>query len=294
MHDGAVDALELIVDRGRAANAWRFFQLGHDLLELLDELSDVPVAWRITELKTGSALATVAPPKDQPEEARVLRLAVDSLRVVQGGGGLSDDDWSPDAIRVAHKFVDHGRPVGDEPDWTPPRLVLVTNHDAPEGYPGVDLTPELGERLGQLQPFERSMPGAVRGELVGVNVSRGNRASLRLPNKRIVRVGFDTSLRDALRDAMYRQVELSGAVRQDCDGRVCVGRLRGLAGGPLKALGETGRALCMAPERRARVGVRLRSQCRRRHGRPAPTAMVGLRPYGAGLPAIHRPFPAPS
>ena len=61
------------------------------------------------------------------------------------------------------------------------------NHDAPEGYPGVDLTPELGERLGQLQPFERSMPGAVRGELVGVNVSRGNRASLRLPNKRIVR-----------------------------------------------------------------------------------------------------------
>jgi len=39
-----VDALELIVEEGRSANAGRFFQLGHDLLALLDELSDVPVA----------------------------------------------------------------------------------------------------------------------------------------------------------------------------------------------------------------------------------------------------------
>lgn len=217
VHDGGVDALELIVDEGRPANAGRFFQLGHDLLALLDELSDVPVAWRITELRTGSALATVAPPENAPNEGRVLRLAVASLKAVQGGSGLSDD-WSPDAIKVAHRFVEHGRPTEDEPDWVPPRLRLVT--DTFEPGPSVDLTRELGDRLADLQPFERTMPGSVRGELVGLNVSRGNRASLRLPNKRIVRVGFDTSLRGELKDAMYQQVELSGAVRQDGDGRV--------------------------------------------------------------------------
>jgi len=33
-------------------------------------------------------------------------------------------------------------------------------------------------------------------------------------------VGFETSLRGELKDAMYRQVELVGLVRQDGDGRV--------------------------------------------------------------------------
>jgi hypothetical protein len=212
-----VDALELIVDEGRPANAGRFFQLGHDLLVLLDELSDVPVAWQITNLRTGSALATVAPPKDHPEEARVLRLAYSSLGTVQDGGGLSDE-WSPDAVRVAHRFVEHGQRNEGETDWVPPRLRLVG--DAGQPAATVELTPELSQRLGDLQPFERTMPGSVRGELVGLNVSRGNRASLRLPNKRIVRVGFETSLRHELKEAIYQQVELRGLVRQDGDGRV--------------------------------------------------------------------------
>lgn len=216
-HDGAVDALELMVDEGRPANAGRFFQLGHDLLVLLDELSDVPVAWRITSLRNGSALATIAPPEDRPDEARVLRVAYSSLDAVQGGGGLSDD-WSPDAVRVAHRFVEHGQRTEGETDWVPPRLRLVG--DKGEAAPTVALTPELGQRLGDLQPFERRMLGSVRGELVGVNVSRGNRASLRLPNKRIVRVGFESALRNELKDAMYQQVELTGLVKQDADGRV--------------------------------------------------------------------------
>ncbi len=42
-----MDALELIVHEGWPARAARFFQLGHDLLDLLDELSDLPVAWRL-------------------------------------------------------------------------------------------------------------------------------------------------------------------------------------------------------------------------------------------------------
>lgn len=212
-----MDALELIVDEGRPANAGRFFQLGHDLLALLDELSDVPVTWRVTNLGTGSAFATVAPPDEHPEEARVLRLAYSSLGTVQEGGGLSDE-WSPDAVRVAHRFVEHGQRNEGETDWVPPRLRLVG--DAGQPASTVDLTPELGQRLGDLQPFERTMPGSVRGQLVGLNVSRGNRASLRLPNKRIVRVGFETSLRNDLRDAMYEQVELRGLVKQDGDGRV--------------------------------------------------------------------------
>ena len=225
VHDGGVDALELIVDKGRPANAGRFFQLGADLLALLDELSDVPVAWRITDLRTGSALATVAPPEAQPEYGRVLRLAVASLDAVQGGSGLSDD-WSPDAIKVARRFVEHGQPNEDEMDWVPPRLRLVGDADQPA--PSVDLTPALGARLADLQPFERRMPGSVRGTLVGLNVSRGNRASLRLPNKRIVRVGFETALRGDLKEAMLQQVELRGLVRQDDDGRVFHVRAEGV------------------------------------------------------------------
>ncbi|WP_404387844.1 hypothetical protein [Humibacillus xanthopallidus] len=212
-----MDALELIVDEGRPANAGRFFQLGHDLLTLLDELSDVPVPWLITSLRTGSAVAMVAPPENHLAEARVLRLAYFSLETVQGGGGLSND-WTPDAVRVAHRFVEHGQRADGESDWVPPRLRLVED----TGLLGhaVALTPELGQRLNDLQPFERRMPGSVRGELVGVNVSRGNRASLRLPNRRIVRVGFESTLRNQLKDAMYRQVELTGLIKQDAEGRV--------------------------------------------------------------------------
>jgi hypothetical protein len=215
---GSVDALELIVDEGRPANAVRFFQLGHDLLTLLDELSEVPVTWEITNLRTGSALATVAPPREAPGEGRWLRLVHGSLVGVQMGASLPDG-WSPDAVKVAHRFVEHGQPADDESHWTPPRLRLVGEQGLPE-VPDVGLTRELGERLNDLQPFERKMPGSVRGELAGLNVSRGNRASLRLPNRRIVRVGFETSLREELREAMYRQVELMGQVRQDDDGHV--------------------------------------------------------------------------
>jgi len=218
VHDGRVDALELIVDEGRPANAGRFFQLGADLLALLDELSEIPVAWQVADLRMGSAVARVAPPESGPKEGRWLRLAVNSLDAVQHGDGLSDA-WSPDAIKVARRLVEHGQPVEGEQDWTPPRLRLVT--DDPHHKPrSVTLTDELGGRLADLQPFERRMPGSVRGTLVGLNVSRGNRASLRLSNKRIVRVGFESSLRNDLKEAMYQQVELSGLVRQDGDGRV--------------------------------------------------------------------------
>lgn len=217
MHYGRVDALELIVDEGRPASAGRFFHLGVDLLDLLDELSDVTVPWRVGNLRNGSALATVAPPADRPEEGRVLRLVVDSLGAVGAGAGLPDE-WSPDAVRVAHRFVEHGQAAEDEADWVPPRLRLVS--DGRRVGEDVPLTPGLSERLATLQPFERRMPGSVRGTLVGLNVSRGNRASLKVPGGRIVRVGFDSALREDLKSELYGPVELSGDVRQDGDGRV--------------------------------------------------------------------------
>jgi len=217
VHDDFVDTLELIVDEGRRASAGRFFRLGIDLLDLLDELSEVPRTWRVEELQTGSAHATLAPPEDFPEEeGRVLRLVVESLQAVQDGAGLSDD-WSPDAVRVAHRFVEHGQAAEGEDDWTPPRLRLITDVPGPDR--DVSLTAGLGERLADLQPFERRMPGAVRGTLVGLNISRGNRASLRLPTKRIVRVGFDSVLRNDLKDALYQEVELRGEMKQDGEGR---------------------------------------------------------------------------
>lgn len=107
----------------------------------------------------------------------------------QGGGGLPEV-WNPDAVRVAHRFVEHGQRVEGETDWVAPRLRLVGG--AAQPVDAVDLTPELGGRLRNLQPFERKMPGSVCGTLVGLNVSRGNRASLRLPVGRIVRVSFET------------------------------------------------------------------------------------------------------
>lgn len=212
-----MDALELIVDDGRPASAGRFFHLGVDLLDLLDELSDVPVAWRVEDLRTGSALATISPPDDRPEDGRVLWLVVNSLEAVAEGGPLPDQ-WSPDAVRVAHRFVEDGQAVEGEADWVAPRLRIVD--DGQPKTPDVSLSPDLGERLAVLQPFERRMPGSVRGTLVGLNVSRGNRASLKLPTGRIVRVGFDSGLRTDLKDALYGHVELVGDVRQDGDGRV--------------------------------------------------------------------------
>lgn len=215
---GPVDALELVVDEGRPANAGRFFHLGVDLLDLLDELAeDVEVDWRVRDLRTGSALATVAPPEDKPQAGAVLRLVVRSLSEVSFGAPLPGE-WSPDAVKVAHRFVVDGQAIEGESDWVPPRLRLLTNGE-PSGD-DISLTPALGERLATLQPFERRMPGAVRGTLVGLNVSRGNRASLKVPGGRVVRVGFDSSQRGALKDALYGPVELRGEVRQDGDGRV--------------------------------------------------------------------------
>lgn len=212
-----MEALELIVDEARAANAGRFFHLGIDLLALLDELSDVPVSWRVNDLRIGSAVASVAAPASDPDEARWLRATVDSLQAIAVGGKLPER-WTPDTVKVAHRLIDDGQPVAEEEEWTAPRLVLVRDGLAQDR--GVALTAELGQRLADLKPFERSMPGSARGTLVGLNVSHGNRASLRTENGQIVRITFASALRVDLKEAMLQQVEIVGEVRQDDDGKI--------------------------------------------------------------------------
>lgn len=99
---GRVDALEFTVDEGRPAAADRFFGVGVDLPALLDELTELSVAWRVGSLRTCSAVAVLSPPDDAPEEDRHLRLVVDALGGVRGMGPLPDD-WTPDAVRAAHR-----------------------------------------------------------------------------------------------------------------------------------------------------------------------------------------------
>lgn len=212
-----MEALELIVDAGRPASAGRFFQLGADLLALLDELSELPVDWEVEDLRTGSAVVRLTPPRNKPGEDRHLRLVVVSLDAVESGGPLPAD-WTPDAVKAAHRFVEDGQAAEGEEGWVPPRLRLVRGDQLTAA--AVDLTPSLLGGLATLQPFERDMPGSVRGALVGVNVSRGNRASLRLPTRRVVRVSFPSGLREAMKEALLQDVELRGTVRQDGEGRV--------------------------------------------------------------------------
>ena len=208
--------LELTVDEGRVASASRFFRAGSELLNLLDELSDAPQDWSIENLRMSSAIAYVGAPVADRLVVEPLRQAYVGLSLVAQGKS-TPDFWSPDAVHAAYRFSSVGNP-DDEHDGPPPKLRLVD--DAGQDRPPVELTASLTQRLSDLQPFERAMPGLVRGTLVGFNVSRGNRASLRLPQGRIVRVRFANELRVVFKEAMLSDVEVAGQVKQDSDGRI--------------------------------------------------------------------------
>jgi len=209
--------LELTVDEGHMAVADRFFRAGTDLLALLDELSDAPVKWELSELRLGSAVARISPPTGAPGADGPLAAVVDGLVLVNDGSALPDS-WTPDAVAAARKLAHVSTAVGEEGGApAPAKLQLVVDNTMSAA---VELTAELAARLDDLQPFERQMPGSVRGRLVGLNVSRGNRASLRHASGRVVRVRFSNDLRNQLKDAMFQDVELMGDLRQDGEGRV--------------------------------------------------------------------------
>lgn len=208
--------LELTVDEGQVASASRFFKAGSELLNLLDELADTPQDWSIESLRSGSAIVYIGAPASNQNIVEPLREVYNGLRLV-ARNQKTPNQWSPDAVRAAFRFTAAGQSE-DEATGSPPRLRLVD--DALGNQPPVELSLSLSQRLADLQPFERKMPGLVRGTLVGFNVSRGNRASLRLPEGRIVRIRFSNDLREVFKEAMLGDVELVGQVRQDADGRI--------------------------------------------------------------------------
>jgi len=206
--------LELVLDEGAEARAARFFRAGNDLLALLDELSDNPVDWILTDLHLGSGVARVGAPAGMPEAAEYLRRTVRGLSLVRDGQP-APQDWNPDALIAARRLATDDDLGGAQAG--PPRLTLIEGGLDAET---IELTDELAHHLAGLQPAERTMPGSVRGHVVGVNVARGNRASLKSPTGNVVKVTFPDDLRIPLRDALYSDVELAGQVRQETDGRV--------------------------------------------------------------------------
>lgn len=203
--------LELTVDPGGPASADRFFRAGIDLVELLHTLSETPVDWQIVDLHLGSAVARIAPPPGVAEAESALLTVVDGFRRVGQGQG-PPHTWAPDAIEAARRLAPD---VHEEPTL----LRLVGGTD-PVNHEPVMVDAGMGARLGALQPLTRKMPGAVRGRLVGVNVTHGNRASIKPVAGHVIRVAFGNDLRSPLKAALFETVEVSGLLSEDDFGRV--------------------------------------------------------------------------
>lgn len=195
----------LTVDDGQPADAARFFEAGTHLLELLDDLSDLPdVDWMIEELRRASGVAGIAAIGEHRDAGlRSAKSLVTGLLRIRSGEGPSED-WTPTAI--AHS-KDLARHAGE--------------HTKVEGFGQVIwLDQRLRDNLEAITPWVREFYGSVRGSLTGVNVTRGNRASIKPHGGgRVVHVGFPTSLSEKMRDGLLQFVEVPGMVRQNEDGR---------------------------------------------------------------------------
>lgn len=196
--------IRLVVDSGEDVLASRFFELGQRLIDCLDSLADTPTEWVITELRKASGVAALRA-KDGQDDRPILRL-VGGLAEVERGG--EPEGWAPDAVGNARELVVVAA-RGAECS-----LQLVDGPMAEVIY----LSQYLADRLAVIQPASRTIPSSLRGTITGVNVTRGNRASLKTRSGRVVRLGFPDSLRDSMRDALFMFVEVTGHVRQDGNG----------------------------------------------------------------------------
>ncbi len=195
----------LTVDDGSPADAARFFGAGVHLLELLDDLADtVAIQWSVTELGIGSAVSGLSAIGDERAAGvAAARSAVTGLHVVRDGRHVPPD-WSPDAVGHAKDLVR--------------RLENSTRLEC-EGKV-VWLDQRLRDQLEAVTPWVREFYGSIRGELTGVNVTRGNRASIRPQGGgRVVHVGFATALAETMAGGLLQFVEIDGMVRQNEDGR---------------------------------------------------------------------------
>ena len=213
-------SLELLVDPNHPADASTFFRSGQALVSLLDELSDRPLTWVIADLFTGSAGAVVRAEVDDDDERRSADRAitdtVDGFRLIRGGN-RPPDSWQPDAVAQARSLAhalaeDQGRVRG--------HLRLV-NDDATKAD-AIDLTASLTEQLDGLASVAQQSVGTLRGRIMGVNYSRGNRASLRPDVGRTVRVSFPDDLRTQIEGALREQVAIHGDLKRDTSGRTSV------------------------------------------------------------------------
>ncbi|UFU03846.1 hypothetical protein LQF12_04355 [Ruania suaedae] len=199
------DDIVLTIDAERPAGAERFFAAGAHLLELLDDLAEtVSVEWTLSSLRIGSAISGLSAMGENRQEGfTAARSAVHGLGQIRAGD-LLPTDWTPIAVGHAKDLV---RSSG--------------GHAKLEaGGNVVWLDQQLRDRLQDVTPWVREFYGSVRGHLTGVNVTRGNRASIR-PHTggRVVHVGFPTSLASSMRDGLLEFVEIEGMLRQNDEAR---------------------------------------------------------------------------
>lgn len=195
----------LTVDEGRTADAARFFTAGHLLMALLDTLSDTPdVDWQVTDLRLGCAVAAIeACGPSAHDGRRASSAAVGGLLLIQGGGEVPPG-WSPDAVSRAQELV---RAVDE---------CTKLEHDGNVVW----LDRRLRDALETQTPWTREFYGCVRGTLTGVNVTRGNRASVKPQDGgRVVHVGFPHSIAKQMRQGLYQFVQVDGMLRQNDQGR---------------------------------------------------------------------------
>lgn len=196
----------LTTDYDTIPSAAHFFTAGSHLLELLDDLSETPnVDWTISELRLASAVSGLtARGGERSDGVRAARIAVQGLTQIRAGQGLPET-WTPTALTHAKELV---RRSGDR--------ARLTNHDNV-----VFLDQRLRDNLEAVTPWVREYYGSVRGQLTGVNVTRGNRASVK-PQEggRVVHVGFPSQLAERMRDGLLEFVEIEGTVKQNDEGRV--------------------------------------------------------------------------
>lgn len=195
----------LIVDHGQPADAARFFAAGVHLLELLDDLSETAdVEWKVADLRLGSALSALAAEGEHRSEGiDAARAAVAGLARIRDGNGMPAD-WTPNAVAHAKDMV---RKAGDRSSVEAAGNVVW-------------LDQRLRNGLEAIAPWVREFYGSVRGQMTGVNVTRGNRASIKpRGGGRVVHIGFPTPLAQKMRDGLLEFVEVEGMLRQNEDGR---------------------------------------------------------------------------
>jgi hypothetical protein len=197
--------ITLTVDDGQPADATRFFAAGTHLLDLLDDLADTSdVEWTVADLRRASAVAGLEATGEHREAGLMaVRSTIRGLARIRSGDGIPAD-WTPTAINDAKDLV---RRAGD-------RAKLESRDNV------VWLDQQLRTALEAIAPWVREFYGSVRGEMTGVNVTRGNRASIRPQGGgRVVHIGFPTSLAVDMREGLLHFVEVEGQIRQNEDGR---------------------------------------------------------------------------